>query len=123
MKPKQGYALHKVGLAIVIALCAAFVAYETQPRTISAAQSFAGAEGRTHKHPKLSTQVAHLKRAVPQNTQPPAPGERIASPPGFAVEKLPKSIRDAVHAGQMHITNDAEVQVYISVSEISERNL
>src|SRR5439155_3485123 len=78
---------------------------------------------RTHKHPKLSTQIAHLRRAVSQNMQPPAPGERIASPPGFAVGKLPKSIRDAVRAGQMHITNDAEVQVYISVSEISERNL
>jgi len=76
-----------------------------------------------HKHPKLSTQLADLRRAASQRTQPPAPGERIEPPPRFDVETLPKSIRDAVRAGQMRITNDAAVQVYIEVREITAANL
>src|SRR6266446_8142076 len=76
-----------------------------------------------HKHPKLSTQLADLRRAASQRTQPPAPGERIEAPPRFDVETLPKSIRDAIRAGQMHITKDAAVQVYIEVMEINPANL
>ncbi len=63
-----------------------------------------------HKHPKLSTQLADLRRAASQRTQPPAPGERIEPPPRFDVETLPKSIRDAVRAGQMRITNDVPIR-------------
>ncbi len=76
-----------------------------------------------HKHPKLSTQLADLRRAASQRTQPPAPGERIEAPPRFDMETLPKSIRDAVRAGQMRITKDAAVQVYIEVREITATNL
>jgi len=76
-----------------------------------------------HKHPKLSTQLADLRRAASQRTQPPTPGEKIEAPPRFDVETLPKSIRDAVRAGQMRITKDAAVQVYIEVREITAANL
>jgi len=76
-----------------------------------------------HKHPKLSTQLADLRRAASQRTQPPTPGEKIEAPPRFDVETLPKSIRDAVRAGQMRITKDAAVQVYIEVREITANNL
>src|SRR5438046_10606256 len=75
-----------------------------------------------HKHPKLSTQLADLRRAASQRSQPPAPGEKIEIPPHFDVETLPDSIRDAVRAGQMHITTDAAVQVYIEVGELTAGN-
>src|SRR6267378_5594544 len=76
-----------------------------------------------HKHPKLSTQLADLRRTTSQRTQPPSPGEKIEAPPRFDVETLPKSIRDAVRAGQMRVTKDATVQVYIEVIEINPANL
>src|SRR5258706_12784746 len=81
------------------------------------------AGGPRHKHPKLSTHVADLRRAVSQRTQPPTPGERIEAPPRFDVKTLPKSVRDAVRAGQMHITKNAEVQVYIEGKKNTPANL
>lgn len=62
------------------------------------------------KHPKLSTPLAELAQAVPQHTGAVAQGQQITAPPGFSVEGLPKSLRDAIRARQMHITKNAEVQ-------------
>jgi len=87
------------------------------------AQASATVLAKHSKDPKLSTQLADLRRAASQRTQPPAPGERTEAPPRFDVETLPKSIRDAVRAGQMRITQDAAVQVYIEVIEINPANL
>jgi len=106
-----------VVLALALLVAAPAFAQDGPART----EAIAG--GPRHKHPKLGTHVADLRRAVSQRTQPPTPGERIQAATRFDVESLPKSIRDAVHAGQMHITKDAEVQVYIEVREITAANL
>ncbi len=78
---------------------------------------------RPPKHPKLSTPLADLVGAVPQQRGPIPKGQRIAAPPGFSVEALPKSVRDLVRAGKMRINKDAEVQVYIQVAEVTDENL
>jgi hypothetical protein len=75
------------------------------------------------KHPKLSTPLVELARTVPQHTGPVAEGQRITAPLDFSVETLPKSLRDTVHTGRMHITGDGEVQVYIEVTEITDAAL
>jgi Subtilase family len=76
-----------------------------------------------NKNPKLSTQLADLARAVPQRSTPLAPGEKVAPPKGFSVENLPKSVRDAVHAGMMRINKNAEVQAYLEVTKLTPDNL
>jgi hypothetical protein len=68
------------------------------------------------ENPKLSTELADLAQAVSQRTAPLTPGEKVGRPKGFSVEKLPKSLRDAVHAGAMRINEKGEVQVYIEVT-------
>jgi hypothetical protein len=78
---------------------------------------------RPQKNPKLSTPLASLSRNVKQETARPAVAEAIRPPSGFAVETLPKPLRDAVHAGQMHVTNNGEVQVYIEMTAIDPQNL
>ncbi|MFQ5818168.1 MAG: hypothetical protein ACE5H2_09490, partial [Terriglobia bacterium] len=78
---------------------------------------------RPPKHPKLSTPLADLVRAVPQQRGPIPPGQRIAPPPGFSVDALPKSARDAIRAGLMRINKNAEVQVYIHVLEVTDETL
>jgi hypothetical protein len=88
-----------------------------------ASTSPAGGESRRSKNPKLSTQIADLRRAIPQQHGAISAGEKVLPPSGFSVDKLPKSLRDAVAAGQIHITKDAEVQVYIQVSKLTEQNL
>ncbi len=75
------------------------------------------------KNPKLSAQLDELARAVPQRTAPLTPGERVAAPKGFAVQRLPKPIRDAIRARMMRITGSAEVQVYIEVTTVGVSNL
>ena len=75
------------------------------------------------KHPKLSTPLAHLARAVPQQRGAVPKGQRITPPAGFSVEALPKSVRDAVRVRRMRINKDAGVQVYIVMAEITEENL
>lgn len=64
---------------------------------------------------KLSTELADLARAIPQRNAPLAPGEKAAPPNGFSIEKLPKSVQDAVRSGMMRINENAEVQVYIDM--------
>src|SRR2546426_5263424 len=75
------------------------------------------------KHPKLSYHLAELSRAVPQQRGAIPAGQRVAAPPGFSIDTLPKSVRDAVQAKRMHINTDGEVQVYILVSEVTDQNL
>jgi hypothetical protein len=75
------------------------------------------------KHPKLSTVLADLARAVPQQRGPVPQGQKIAPLPSFSVDTLPKSVRDAVGAGMLRINKEAEVQVYISVTEVTDENL
>jgi len=64
---------------------------------------------------KLSTEVAELAQAVTQRNAPLALGEKEAPPNGFSVEKLPKTVQDAVRAGTMWINEKAEVLVYIDM--------
>jgi Subtilase family len=78
---------------------------------------------RPAKNPKLSTQLAGLARAVAQRTTPLAPGEQLTAPAGFSIASLPKSARDAISAGQMKVNDQAEVQVYISVSQLTEQKV
>jgi Subtilase family len=75
------------------------------------------------KNPKLTTTVADLARATTQRLGPVAKGQRIAPPPGFSMAALPKSVQDAVQTRRMRINKDAEVQVYIEVSEVTDQNL
>ncbi len=78
---------------------------------------------RPPKHPKLSSHLADLSRAVPQQRGAIPQGQRITPPPGFSIDAMPKSVRDAVRAGIMRINKDGEVQVYILVSEVNDENL
>jgi Subtilase family len=75
------------------------------------------------KHPKLSTQIADLARAVPQRTTPLAANERVSVPTGLSVEKLPKSVQDATKAGLMKINANGEVQVYIEFTLLDAQKL
>ena len=87
------------------------------------AQEVPPLEPRPSKHAKLSTPLADLARALPQQRGPIPKGQRITPTPGFSLTTLPKSVRDAVRAGMMRINNDAEVQVYILVTDVTEHNL
>jgi hypothetical protein len=75
---------------------------------------------RHNKHPKLSTQIADLARALPQRTAPMAHNETV---PGFSVEALPKSIQDATKAGVMKINANGQVQVYIELTTLDAQKL
>jgi hypothetical protein len=87
------------------------------------AQEAPAPEPRPYKHPKLSTPLAELARSLPQQRGLIPEGQRIAAPPGFSLETLPKSARDAVRARMMRINKEAEVQVYILVTEVTVANL
>lgn len=76
-----------------------------------------------HKNPKLSTPLYLLSMNVKQETSRPAVAEAVRPPAGFSTETLPKPLRDAIHAGQMHVTNNGEVQVYIEVNTVDPQNL
>lgn len=78
---------------------------------------------RPQKNPKLSTPLVLLSMNVKQETTRPAVAEAVRPPVGFTAETLPKPLRDAVHAGQMHITKNGEVQVYIEVNAMTPQNL
>ena len=78
---------------------------------------------RPRKNPRLTTTLANLSRAITQQRGPLAQGQRVAPPPGFSIAALPKSVRDAVQTRRMRINKDAEVQVYIEVSEVTDQNL
>jgi len=78
---------------------------------------------RPQKNPKLSTPLVLLSLNVKQETARPAVAKAVRPPVGFSAKMLPKPLRDAIHAGQMHITKNGEVQVYIEVSAVSPQNL
>lgn len=78
---------------------------------------------RPQKNPKLSTPLFLLSLNVKQETTRPAVAEQVRPPEGFSKETLPKPLQDAMHAGQLHITKNGEVQVYIEVSAIDTQNL
>ena len=60
---------------------------------------------------------------VKQDTSRPAAAEAVKAPEGFSAETLPKPLQDAIHAGQMRVTENGEVQVYIELSAIDSQNL
>ena len=93
-----------------------------RPRLILGRDATLG-KRRPPKHPKLTTLLAQLARAVPQQRGAIPKGQRVAPPAGFSLEALPKSIRDAVRVRRMRINKGAGVQVYIVMAEITEENL
>jgi len=78
---------------------------------------------RPQKNPKLSTPLVLLSMNVEQETTRPAVAEAVRPPAGFSTETLPKPLQDAIHAGQMHVTDKDEVQVYIELSAVTSQNL
>src|SRR5579859_759029 len=78
---------------------------------------------RPQKNPKLSTPLALLSMNVKQETSRPAVAEAVRPPESFSIGTLPKPLQDAIHAGQMHVTNNGEVQVYIEVNTVDPQNL
>jgi hypothetical protein len=78
---------------------------------------------RPQKNPKLSTPLVLLSMNVKQETARPTVAEAVRPPAGFSTDKLPKPLQDAMHAGQMHVTNNGEVQVYIEVNTVDPQNL
>lgn len=88
------------------------------------ANSFANALfARRPKNPKLSTPLVLLSMNVEQAKVRPAVPEEVTPPAGFSREALPKPLEDAIHAGQMRITDKGEVQVYIEINAITSQNL
>lgn len=105
-----------MGIRVFVVCVGAFLAFAGQ-QTVSDPGAPA-----SHKHPKLSTQIADLARAVPQRTAPLAAGENV-SVPGFSIAKLPKSARDSIKAGHMKVDDVGEVQVYIELNEMTSESL
>lgn len=105
-------------------VCSAFfvlvLAIQFQPSTSLAQTPFGP---RPQKNPKLSTPLALLSKNVQQARVRPATPQEISAPQGFSKGNLPKSLRDAIHAGQLKITDKGEVQVYIEMNFITSRNL
>jgi hypothetical protein len=75
------------------------------------------------KNPKLSTPLVVLSQSVNQEKARPAIAGAVKPPEGFSTETLPKSLRDAIRARQMRVTNNGEVQVYIELSSVAPQNL
>ena len=75
------------------------------------------------KNPKLSTQLVLLSQSVKQETERPAVAGAVSAPADFSKEALPKPLRDAIRAGQMQVTNSAEVLAYIEISQTNPQNL
>lgn len=75
------------------------------------------------KNPKLSTPLVVLSQSVEQESARPAVAGAVKPAEQFSTETLPKSLRDAIHARQMLVTNNGEVQVYIELSSVAQRNL
>jgi hypothetical protein len=75
------------------------------------------------KNPRLSTPLVVLSQSVKQESARPAVASAVRPPEVFSTETLPKPLRDAIQARQMHVTNNGEVQVYIELSSVAPRNL
>jgi hypothetical protein len=74
-------------------------------------------------NPRLTALLDELARAVPQERGAVPPGMRVQPPPGFAIEAMTKSVRDAAHGRLLRINQNAEVQVYIHAAEVTDDNL
>src|SRR6266700_4293622 len=72
--------------------------------------------------PKLVSLLDDLARAVPQQRGAIPLGARVAPPPGFTIEALPKPVRDAARGRMLRINQNAEVQVYIHLAEVTDDN-
>jgi hypothetical protein len=70
------------------------------------------------KDPKLSSLLLPLAESVPQQQRPSTSGPKSES--RLSVENLPASIRDAISAGRMHVTQNGEILVYITVQIVGE---
>lgn len=71
---------------------------------------------------KLTTILAELARSVPQE-QGRVPARRAANATGLSTETLPQSVRDAMRHRLLRINSNAEAQVYILMSAVTEENL
>src|SRR5437762_13789335 len=67
---------------------------------------------------KLSTVLADLSQAVPQEAATIAP-RRVGVAP-LSVDALPKSVQDSMRGGLLRINENNEVQVYILMSSLSD---
>src|SRR5260370_28513664 len=124
MKSKRNHAVYRACLGFLLLRCGTLWASDFQQRGASSAAVGPAGMGRyPRKHPKLTTPIVHLARAVSQLATPLLQGEQLSAPPGFSIANLPKSARDAIEAGQMKVNDQAEVQVYISLSHLTEQNV
>ena len=76
-----------------------------------------------YKHPKLHTILATLSAAVPQEREAWRPSRRAQMPPGFAIEAMPKPVRDAAGSGMLRIDGSGGVQVYVLVTATNQAAL
>jgi hypothetical protein len=70
---------------------------------------------------KLSTVLADVAGAVPQESGP-APARRVKAP-GFLLAAMPQSVRDAARARLLRLNEYAEVQVYILMDALTDERL
>ena len=122
MPPSRFAARVPLSVVSTLAVFLAAALFVLWPQPLSGQQTN-GAKSNSRKHPKLSTPLAALARSIPQQRGAIAQGERIAPPPDFSVNKLPKLVRDAARAGLMRINKEVEVQVYIRLAEVTAENL
>src|SRR5947208_10792908 len=71
---------------------------------------------------RLTTVLADLARAVPQDSASIEPQRATSSAP-LAVETLPKSVRDAIGGRRLRIDADNHAQVYVLMQAVTEENL
>ncbi len=74
--------------------------------------------GITYRHPKLTTVLAAVASAVPQDF-----GAGAAPVVGWGALPLPKPVLDAAAARQLRVNSRSEVQVYLLVDQVNEANL
>ncbi|HUI41466.1 MAG TPA: S8 family serine peptidase [Terriglobia bacterium] len=99
------------GRILILLAAALLLSRPVTPPTVHAQDS-----APPFKHPKLSTVLAHLARAVPQERGPWPRGRQASMPPGFSMEAMPKAVRDAGRMGMMRLNARGEVQVYVLVT-------
>jgi subtilisin family serine protease len=68
--------------------------------------------------PKLSTVLADMARAVPQEAEGPESARRP-----LVVSDLPASVQDAAQGRQLRVDDDNRVQVYVLMQDVSDASL
>ena len=110
-KSLKSFDVQRIVISTFVAAAAAAVAlYPTRLAGQSSATS------------KLTSVLAELARAVPQEQTPPSPLGTTASS-RLVIERLPASVQDAVRGGWLRIDANNEVQVYILVREVSDQTV